>query len=165
VNADTLAERLSKRLDDVILARGEVTVIVERGKVLTTLKWLRDTKALAFEHLSDCSATHWLEREPAFWVAYHLYSPEHGHRVRVKVGLSEGDAVLPSVTGLFPTANWQEREVFDLDGIVFEGHPDLRRILMPDDWEGYPLRKDYALGGTGTQYKGAFIPPVDERRS
>ena len=81
----------------------------------------------------------------------------------MKVALAADDAVVPSVVGLYPAANWFEREVFDLFGIEFQGHPDLRRILMPDDWDGHPLRKDYGLGGVGTEYKGAFIPPVDQR--
>jgi NADH-quinone oxidoreductase subunit C len=85
------------------------------------------------------------------------------HRMRVKVGLPEDDAHVPTVTELFPTANWHEREVFDLFGIVFDGHPDLTRILLPDDWEGYPLLKTEELGGVDTRFKGAFIPPVDTR--
>jgi NADH-quinone oxidoreductase subunit C len=94
---------------------------------------------------------------------YELRSVEHAHRLRVKVGLSDDDPTVPTVTSLFPTADWHEREVWDLFGIVFDGHPNLERILLPDDWEGHPLRKDEELGGVGTQYKGAFIPPVDER--
>jgi NADH-quinone oxidoreductase subunit C len=81
----------------------------------------------------------------------------------VKVGLHEDDLHVPSVTGLFPTADWHERETFDFYGVVFDGHPDLRRILLPDDWEGWPLRKTEELGGVDTRYHGAFIPPVDRR--
>jgi NADH-quinone oxidoreductase subunit C len=81
----------------------------------------------------------------------------------VKVGLAADDPHVPSVTALFPTADWHEREVWDLFGLVFDGHPDLVRILLPDDWEGHPLRKDEELGGVETRYHGAFIPPVDER--
>jgi NADH-quinone oxidoreductase subunit C len=81
----------------------------------------------------------------------------------VKVGLPEEDPRVPSVSDLFPTAVFQEREVFDLFGVSFDGHPDLRRILMPEGWEGHPLRKTEELGGVDTQYKGAFIPPVDKR--
>ena len=102
-------------------------------------------------------------KDPRFWVVYELRSVEHAHRLRVKVGLPGDDPHVPSVTPLFPTADWHERETWDLFGIVFDGHPDLDRILLPDDWEGHPLRKDEELGGVGTQYHGAFIPPVDER--
>jgi NADH-quinone oxidoreductase subunit C len=85
------------------------------------------------------------------------------HRLRVKVGCDEGDATVPSVTGLFPTANWHERETFDFYGIDFAGHPDLTRILLPADWEGHPLRKDEPLGGVPTWFHGATMPPIDER--
>jgi NADH-quinone oxidoreductase subunit C len=83
--------------------------------------------------------------------------------MRVRVGVSGSDPRLPSVTSLFPTADWHERETYDFYGIEFEGHPDLRRILLPDGWEGWPLRKDEELGGVDTRYRGAFIPPVDRR--
>ena len=166
MNAEALAERLGSRLSDAIVARGEVTVVVEPGELLGTLAWLRDEPELAFEQLADVSATDWPKREPRYWVAYHLYSMKHRHRLRLKVGLPEEDPHVPSVTGAFPTANWLEREVYDLMGVIFDGHPELTRILMPDDWEGHPHRKDYALGGVGTMYKhGAFIPSVDERGS
>ena len=97
------------------------------------------------------------------WVVYHLRSRQHGHRLRVKVGLLQDDLRIPTVTGIHPTADWQEREVFDMFGVTFDGHPDLRRILMPDEWEGHPLRKDQPLGGVPTQYKGASVPPPDQR--
>ncbi|MGZ4132980.1 MAG: NADH-quinone oxidoreductase subunit C, partial [Actinomycetota bacterium] len=85
------------------------------------------------------------------------------HRLRVKVGLREADAHVPSVTGLFPTANWHERETYDFYGIVFDGHPRLVRMLLPDDWEGHPLLKTEELGGVMTRYKGALVPPIDRR--
>jgi NADH-quinone oxidoreductase subunit C len=81
----------------------------------------------------------------------------------VRVGLAEGDARLPSVTAMLPAANWHERETWDFYGIAFDGHPDLTRILLPDDWDGFPLRKTEELGGIDTRYQGAFIPPVDRR--
>src|SRR5439155_18679229 len=119
-------------------------------ELLSTLEWLRAEPYLGLDHLSDVAATDWPERVPRFWVVYHVYSTEHHHRLRLKVGLLEEEPHVASVTGLFPTANWLEREVYDLMGVIFDGHPELTRILMPDDWEGYPHRKDYALGGVGT---------------
>ncbi len=158
-----IAERVRSRCPDVVVARGEATAIVDRGDLLEALAWLRREHDLALDFLSSVTATDWPGREPRFWVAYELYSLAHKHRLRVKVGLPEGDPHVPTVTGRFPTADWLERETFDLYGIVFDGHPDLRRILLPDDWEGHPLLKTEGLGGVNTRYKGAFIPPVDER--
>ncbi len=158
-----LADRVRAHLPDVAVARDEVTVVIDRGGLVDTLVRLRDAPDLSFGFLSSVAATDHLGSEPRFWVVYELRSIEHAHRLRLKVGLPADDARIPSVTALFPTANWHERETFDLFGIRFDGHPDLTRILMPDDWEGHPLRKDEELGGVGTQYHGAFIPPVDER--
>jgi NADH-quinone oxidoreductase subunit C len=159
------SELLRDRFPDLVESRGESTIVVERRELLDRLRDLRNDEQLSFDFLSDVTATDWPDREPRFWVAYHLASSVHRHRLRVKVGLTSDDAVVPSVIELYPAADWFEREVFDLFGIEFSGHPDLRRILMPDDWDGHPLRKDYGIGGVGTQYKGAFIPPVDERSS
>jgi NADH-quinone oxidoreductase subunit C len=156
---------LRERFPDAVEVRGEVTLVVERGDLLDRLRDLRRAGDPSFDFLSDVTATDWPDREPRFWLAYHLSSSAHRHRIRVKVGLGSDDAVVASVVPLYPAADFYEREVFDLYGIGFEGHPDLRRILMPDDWEGHPLRKDYGIGGVGTQYKGAFIPPVDQRSS
>jgi NADH-quinone oxidoreductase subunit C len=158
-----LADRIRGVFDDVLLARDEVTLLVGREELVDTLVRLRDQPDLSFGFLSSLTATDHPGKDPRFWVAYELRSIEHAHRMRVKVGLPGDDPRLPSITALFPTANWHEREVWDLFGLVFDGHPDLDRILLPDDWEGHPLRKDEELGGVGTQYHGAFIPPVDER--
>ena len=137
--------------------------MVERSELISVLAELGNDDGLAFRSLSDVSATDWPGRAPRFWLAYHLYSMEHRHRLRLKVGLPEEDPHVPSVTGAFPTADWLEREVYDLFGVIFDGHPHLVRILMPEDWEGHPLRKDYSLGGVTTAYKGAFLPPPDRR--
>jgi NADH-quinone oxidoreductase subunit C len=160
---DDLAKRLRERFADTLVARGEVTVAVARGELLESVRWLRGEADLSFDAVSDVSCTDWPGREPRVWMAYHLYSTRHGHRLRVKVGLPGDDLRVDSLTPDFPAADWQEREVFDFFGVVFDGHPDLRRILMPEGWEGFPLRKDYPLGGVPTQYKGAFVPPPDER--
>jgi NADH-quinone oxidoreductase subunit C len=164
VNAQDLAERVGARFPSVVVAREEATLTLERSQLLDALGELREDPDIALDFLSSVTATDRPGRDPRFWAAYELYSTEHRHRLRVKVGLGQDDAVLPSVTGVFPTADWLERETYDFYGIVFEGHPDLRRILLPDDWEGWPLRKTEELGGVDTRYHGgAFIPPVDRR--
>jgi NADH-quinone oxidoreductase subunit C len=163
VRVDELAGRIRDRFDDVLEARGEVTITVDRERLLDTLRALRDDPELRLDFLSDVSCTDWPGRDPRIWMAYHLASWEHFHRVRVKVGLSGDDLRIPSAVEVFPAADWQEREVYDFFGVTFDGHPDLRRILMPEEWEGHPLRKDHPLGGVPTMYKGAFVPPPDER--
>jgi NADH-quinone oxidoreductase subunit C len=163
VRPEELAERLRKRFEDVIVSRGEVTLTLERDRLLDGLIYLRDETDLSFGFLADVSCTDWPGREPRIWMAYHLASYEDDRRLRVKTGLPEEDLRVPSATPLFPSADWLEREVYDFFGVRFDGHPHLTRILMPDDWEGYPLRKDHSLGGVPTQYKGAFVPPPDER--
>jgi NADH-quinone oxidoreductase subunit C len=163
VSVDDLAARLRERFDDVLVVRGEVTVTIDRQGLVDALALLRNDAGLRLTFLSDLSCTDWPGRDPRIWMAYHLASLDRGHRVRVKVGLPDGDLRVPSATQLFPAAAWQEREVFDLFGVTFDGHPDLRRVLMPDGWEGHPMRKDEPLGGVPTQYKGASVPPPDER--
>jgi NADH-quinone oxidoreductase subunit C len=158
-----LAERLRPRFPDLLEARREVTIVVPRDDLLSTLASLRDDPELGFDFLSSVSCTDWPGSDPRFWLAYHLLSLEHAHRLRVKVGLPPDDPHVPTVTVPFPGANWHEREVFDFFGVVFDGHPDLRRIEMPEDWVGHPLRKDEPLAGVATRYKGAFIPPPDQR--
>jgi NADH-quinone oxidoreductase subunit C len=160
-----LADRLRQRFPDVLEARGEVALTVLPEELPDTLAYLKNEDDLAFLFLSDVTASDWPEGNPRFWLAYQLLSMEHRHRVRVNVGLSP-DSDPPhvaSATALYPAANWLEREAYDFFGIVFDGHPDLRRIEMPEDWVGHPLRKDQPLAGVNTQYKGAFIPPPDQR--
>ena len=158
-----LAARIRERFSDVLLARGEVTVVIDRDELVDAIVRVRDQPDLGFGFLSSLTATDHPGSDPRFWVVYELRSVEHAHRLRLKVGLPADDPHAPSVTSIYPTADWHERETFDLYGIVFDGHPDLDRILLPDDWEGHPLRKDEELGGVDTRYHGAFIPPVDER--
>ena len=165
MRAAELADRLRDRFPEVALALGEATVVVDRGELLETLERLRDDPDVSLGFLSSVTATDHPGRVPRYWVVYELLSIERGHRLRVKVGVPEEDARVPSVVGLYPTANWHEREVFDFFGIAFEAHPDLTRILLPDGWEGHPLRKTEELGGVDTRFKGAFVPPVDRRRS
>jgi NADH-quinone oxidoreductase subunit C len=163
VIATQLAERVRASHPDVVVAREEVTVFLDRDELLESLDRLAADEELSLDTLSSLTATDWPGRDPRFWVVYELSSQARIHRLRVKVGLSEGDARVPSVTSRFPTADWHEREAYDFFGIEFSGHPDLRRILLPEGWEGWPLRKDEELGGVNTRYDGAFIPPVDRR--
>jgi NADH-quinone oxidoreductase subunit C len=163
VIAGDLAERVSAISRDVVITRDEVTAYAEPDELLGMLAALRDHGDQSIESLSSLSAVDWPERTPRFWVAYELYSMVHRHRLRVKVGLPAEDPRVPSVTPMFPTANWHEREAWDFFGVVFDGHPDLARILLPDYWDGFPLRKTEELGGVDTLYHGAFIPPVDRR--
>jgi len=127
---------------------GDWAVIVPGARLVEVATWLRDAPEAAFDFCSDVTAVDWPPRADRFDVVYCLYSVRHRHRVRVKVRVPDGQAV-PSVTGVWPAANWLEREVFDMFGIRFDGHPDLRRILMPDEWQGHPQRKDYPLEGPG----------------
>jgi NADH-quinone oxidoreductase subunit C len=129
-------------------ALGEITVVAKREGLLSLLTYLRDEPKLRFNYLSDIGGVDLGEfAEPRFAVAYQLYSLDLNHRLRVKVLLNEDDATLPSACGIWKAANWLEREIYDMFGVNFENHPDLRRILMPADYEGHPLRKDFPLKG------------------
>ena len=161
---EEIGDRIRPRCPDTFVARGEVTTLVGRDELLDTLAFLRGDPDLALGFLSCLTATDWPGKDPRYWVVYELRSMEHHHRARGKVGLADEDPHVPSVTPMFPTANWHEREVFDFYGVIFDGHPDLTRILLPEGWEGHPLRKTEELGGVNTRYKGgAFIPPIDTR--
>ncbi len=128
---------------------GDWTIVVPAELILQTAQHLRDAADAGFDFCSDVTATDWPPRaEGRFDVVYCLYSTRHRHRVRLKVILGEQQP-LASVTGIWPAANWLEREVYDLFGVGFTGHPDRRRILMPEDWQGHPQRKDYPLEGPG----------------
>jgi NADH-quinone oxidoreductase subunit C len=127
---------------------GDWTIVVPVAQLLDVVRHLRDAPDAAFDTCSDVTATDWPPRPERFDVVYCLYSTRHRHRVRVKVRAADLQPV-PSVTGIWPGANWLEREVFDMFGVNFTGHPDRRRILMPEDWQGYPQRKDYPLEGPG----------------
>lgn len=142
-----LKEWDSEAVSEVLGFRGEITVVVPRGHLKRIAEYLATEPSLRFSFLSDITPVDRFPIEPRFEVNYHLVSIDRRDRLRLKVKLAGNDPVIPSVTGVWPTANWHERESYDLFGIRFEGHPDLRRILMPDDWEGYPLRKDYPTEG------------------
>ena len=140
---DILRERFGDAILDAHSQHGDDTVVVERGRLLDVLRHLRDGEELAFDMASDLTAIDWLGREPRFEVVYHLYSLRHKHRVRVKCGVPEEDPAVPSAVAIWSGLNWFEREVWDMYGIKFTGHPNLRRIFMYDEFVGHPLRKDY----------------------
>ncbi|WP_144292158.1 NADH-quinone oxidoreductase subunit C [Rhodoligotrophos appendicifer] len=145
-----IAEVITRELGDMLLAVkisfGELTLIVELDQILKVLKVLRDEPRLRFVVLLDICGVDYPERARRFDVVYHLLSPYQNARVRVKFETDE-DTAVPSAVGLFPTANWYEREAYDLYGVLFTGHPDLRRILTDYGFEGHPLRKDFPLTG------------------
>jgi NADH-quinone oxidoreductase subunit C len=149
----------------VVLDRGELTFYVEREHLLTLATTLRNDPALRFELCSSVSGVDYIGTDERLHVVYHLTSMTYRRRIRLEVALTIEDPHLPSVVSIYPTADWQERETWDMFGIIFDGHSGLTRILMPDDWDGHPQRKDYPLGGVPVEYKGATIPPPDERRA
>jgi NADH-quinone oxidoreductase subunit C len=149
-----------------VVHRGEITFHVRREDLPAVARLLRDDPALRFELCAGVSGVHYPEdagRE--LHAVYHLLSMTHNRRVRVEVSCPDSDPHIPSIVATYPTNDWHERETFDMFGIVFDGHPALTRILMPDDWPGHPQRKDYPLGGIPVEYKGGTIPPPDQRRS
>jgi NADH-quinone oxidoreductase subunit C len=149
----------------VVVDRGELTLHIAREHLLAVAGALRDDPNLRFELCSSVSGVDYLGTTNRLHSVAHLTSMTYRRRVRLEVSVSVEDPHLPSLTGLYPGADWQERETYDMFGIVYDGHPSLTRILMPDDWDGFPQRKDYPLGGIPVQYKGATIPPPDERRA
>lgn len=144
----TLQAALPDAVEHVSLWVGDWSVVVTASRLLEVMTHLRDTPGARFDFCSDVTATDWPPRAERFDLIYCLYSTTLRHRIRVKVRAKDREGV-PSVAGIWPAANWFEREIFDLFGIRFEGHPNLRRILMPDEWQGHPQRKDYPLEGPG----------------
>ena len=134
-------------VEDTVLYREQASVQVKPAIVRDVLALLRDDEVEAWPHLMSVHGCDYLPEEPRIGVHYELLSRERLDRLCVKVRLPADEPAVPSVVDLFPTADFQEREVFDMFGVQFEGHPDLRRILMPEDYEGYPQRRDFAIGG------------------
>jgi len=145
-----LRDRLGDRVQETHEFRGDHTAVIARAALIEALALCRDDASLGFDLLVDITAVDYLtfpgrEDGPRFEVVYHLYSVAHNHRVRLKARVEQDDATVPTATGLWPIANWLEREVWDMFGIRFEGHPDLRRLLMYEEFVGHPLRKDYPI--------------------
>jgi NADH-quinone oxidoreductase subunit C len=135
-------------VSEVVEAFGELTLLVPREHVAALCAHLKTAPGFEFDMLADLNgADRGPEEEPRFEVNYHLFSTKRYHRLRLKVLLNQEDTHVPTVTSVWRTANWHERETFDMFGVIFDGHPDLRRILLPDDWQGHALRKDFPLRG------------------
>lgn len=143
---EAIAAALPGAISGISTAYGELTLLVEAGRLIETATYLRDDPACQFVCFTDITAVDYPSREKRFDVVTHLLSPKHNRRIRIKVAASEG-APVPSLSGLFPAANWYERETYDLFGVVFSGHPDLRRLLTDYGFDGHPLRKDFPMTG------------------
>ncbi|HEY5599290.1 MAG TPA: NADH-quinone oxidoreductase subunit C [Candidatus Manganitrophaceae bacterium] len=157
-----IAQKIQERFPDAFVsskeALGELTVTVRREKIVDVCRFLHDDPALDFDHISDICSVDYPNEEPRFEVVYHFYSIEKNHRIRVKARVPEDDCAIDSVTGVWRGANFLEREVYDMMGIVFNNHPDLRRILMTEEYdEGFPLRKDFPVEGRGWRDRFEFL--------
>ena len=157
---------LGDAIEKIVVHRGEITFFIRREQLLAVAKLLRDEEALRFEFCAGVNGVHYLEDEGReLHAVYHLLSMTHNRRIRLEVTCPDADPHIPSVVSVYPTNDWHEREAFDFFGIIFDGHPALTRIQMPDDWPGHPQRKDYPLGGIDVEYKGGTVPAPDKRRS
>ncbi|REK85582.1 NADH-quinone oxidoreductase subunit C [Streptomyces inhibens] len=174
---DEIADELEGALDEqglipenvitkTVVDRDELTFHIEREYLPTVAKTLRDDPALRFELCTGVSGVHFPgDQGRELHAVYHLRSITHNRLIRLEVSAPDADPHIPSLVDVYPTNDWHERETYDFFGIVFDGHPALTRIMMPDDWQGFPQRKDYPLGGIPVEYKGAQIPAPDQRRS
>jgi len=167
---ERVVARVEALVDDpfatVLFDRGELTVFVPREKLIEVMTHLRNDAHLRYEFCASVSGVHYPHDTGAeLHSVYHLQSMTHNRRLRVETTCPDADPHVPSVCALYPAADWHERETWDMFGIVYDGHPALTRILMPDDWVGHPQRKDYPLGGIPVEYKGAVVPPPDQRRN
>lgn len=147
---------LKEAFGDVIIRidefRGETTIVVDAQQIVEVATYCRDTEGLEYSYLADIAGVDYYPDMPRLALNYHLLSLEHNRRLRLKVYWNEGEEPVPSVTGVWPSANWEEREAWEMFGIEIKNHPDLRRLLMPTDWEGFPQRKDYPLGYETVQF-------------
>jgi NADH-quinone oxidoreductase subunit C len=174
---DEIADELEGALDEqglvpenviekTVVDRRELTFHIERAQLPAVARILRDDPALRFGLCTGVSGVHFPgDKGRELHAVYHLRSITHNRLIRLEVSAPDADPHVPSLVDVYPTNDWHERETYDFFGIVFDGHPALTRIMMPDDWQGFPQRKDYPLGGIPVEYKGAQIPAPDQRRS
>jgi len=155
----------SQSIERVVVDRGELTLHIKREKLVEVAQKLRDTESLRFEICLGVNGVHYPEESGReLHAVYPLLSMTHNRRIRLEVSVPESDPHIPSLVEVWAGNNWHERETYDMFGIIFDGHPGLTRILMPDDWPGHPQRKDYPLGGIPIEYIGATVPAPSERR-
>jgi NADH/F420H2 dehydrogenase subunit C len=158
----SIAEKIKGRFPDEFVEtrehRGQLAVTVKKDRIVDICRFLHDDPDLAFNHITDVTAVDYPNDEERFEVVYHFYSIPKNQRIRLKARVREEDCAIDSVSGVWQGANFMEREVYDLMGIRFNGHPDLRRILLPDDFDGHPLRKDYPVEGRGWRNTFEFLP-------
>ncbi|MDE3722403.1 NADH-quinone oxidoreductase subunit C [Nocardiopsis sp. N85] len=170
---DRVADDLEAALGDaagaverVEVAYGEITFHVRREALLELVRLLRDDPALRYELCLGVMGVHFPDQAGReLHAVYQFRSITHNSEIRITVTCPDSDPHIPSIVSVYPTNDWHEREAWDFFGIVFDGHPALTRIQMPDDWHGHPQRKDYPLGGVPVEYRGATVPPPDQRRS
>lgn len=164
IEADGL--KIEEVIEKVVVDRGELTIFIVRDHIARVAKYLRDDADLRFELCLGTNGVHYPSDEGReLHAVYPLMSITYNRNIRLEVTCPDGDPHIPSIVSVYPANDWQERETWDLIGIIFDGHPSLTRTALPDDWVGHPQRKDYPLGGVPVEYKGATVPPADTRRS
>ena len=164
IEADGL--KAEEVIEKVVVDRGELTIFIVRDHIARVAKYLRDDADLRFELCLGTNGVHYPSDEGReLHAIYPLMSITYNRNIRLEVTCPDGDPHIPSIVSVYPANDWQERETWDLIGIIFDGHPSLTRTALPDDWVGHPQRKDYPLGGVPVEYKGATVPPADTRRS
>ncbi len=160
--ANKIKEKFPEEVLDVREFRGQASVTLKKGRIIEICRYLHDDPNLDFDYPVDlCGVDYLGKKENRFEVVYHLYSMRRRHMIRIKAEVSEKDPVIDSVMPVWVGVNWHERECYDMYGIKFKGHPDLRRILLPEDWEGYPLRKDYPVKGPEKEWHG-YLEMIDK---
>jgi NADH-quinone oxidoreductase subunit C len=156
----------NEAIESIVVDRGELTMFVKREKLVDVARTLRDNPKLQFEMCLGVNGVHYPDQtDRELHAVYPLLSMTHNRRMRLEVAAPDSDPHIPSLVEVYPGNNWHERETFDMFGIIFDGHAGLTRILMPDDWDGHPQRKDYPLGGIPVEFQGATVPAPSERRS
>lgn len=165
-SAHPLVEKLRQQFDGAVVEAqvflDQLSIRIDPARVVEVCDYLKRQTTTAFDYLSDLTCVHYpLRTEAPFEIVYNLFSISRNERVRLKAGIQEGDGI-DSVTSVWPSANWMEREVFDLFGVKFRNHPDLRRILLPPDWQGHPLRKDYPLEFVENEWTERHLPEFSD---